>query len=256
MALTENKGLKNSFLRSLFFFIRFMMQRETVADYTRRMNRNSARLKFWFGREGVMRSGFLIGLILCWVGAVEAQSTGPSTDAPDLAIVKYSWMKDRLNWQGDPFGGTVENFDDIRRRMVDQRRMERARGEGKTGEAAKIEREMRSEQVLKARAPKPPRYAFSYSLSVKNTGAKTIKEIDWDYVFFDAVTGAELGRREFTAVEKIVTGKRKQLTFLITSPPTQSISVHALDKKERNGLTEQVVIMRVLYEDGSVWKRP
>jgi hypothetical protein len=164
-------------------------------------------------------------------------------------------MKDRLNWEGDPFGGTVENFDDIRRRMVDQRRMERARGEGKTGEAAKIEREMRSEQVLKARPPQPARYAFFYNLSVKNTGAKTIKEIDWDYIFLDAVTGAELGRREFTAVEKISAGKSKQLTFLVSSPPTQTISIHALNKKERDGITEQVVIVRVLYEDGSVWKR-
>ncbi len=203
-----------------------------------------------------MRSSFLIVLILCWGGAVRAQSAAPSADAPDLAIVKYSWMKDRLNWQGDPFGGTVENFDDVRRRMVDQRRMERARGEGKTGEAAKIEQEMRSEQVLKARAPKPPRYVFSYSLSVRNTGEKTIKEIDWDYVFLDAATGQEQGRREFTAVEKISAGKTKQLNFLITSPPTQSISVYALEKKERNGLNEQVIIMRVLYEDGSVWTRP
>ena len=203
-----------------------------------------------------MRSSFLIFSILCLTGIVQAQSPAASTGPPDLAIVKYSWMKDRLNWEDDPFGGTVENFDDVRRRMVDQRRMERARGEGKTGEAAKIEQEMRSEQVLKARAPKPARYAFSYSLSVRNTSAKTIREIDWDYVFFDAVTGAELGRREFTAVEKISPGKNKQLTFLITSPPTQSISVHALNKKERDGLNEQVVIMRVLYDDGSVWKHP
>lgn len=201
-----------------------------------------------------MRICFLVVLILCLEGTMQAQSAAPSTGPPDLTIVKYSWMKDRLNWQGDPFGGTVENFDDIRRRMVDQRRIERARGEGKTGEAAKIEREMRSEQVLKARPPKPPRYAFSYSVSVKNTGPKAIKEIDWDYVFFDAVTGLELGRREFTGVEKISPGKSKELTFLITTPPTQSISVHALDKKERNGITEQVVIQRVLYEDGSVWR--
>ena len=203
-----------------------------------------------------MRSSFLIVLFLCFGGAVQAQSSTPSANAPEVLIVKYSWMKERLNWEGDPFGGTIENFDDVRRRMVDQRRMERAKGEGKTGEAAKIEREMRSEQILKSRPPKPPRYAFSYSLSVKNTGLKAIKEIDWDYVFFDAVTGAELGRREFTAVDRISAGKSKQLNFLVPMPPTQSISIYALNKKERDGLTEEVVIMRVLYEDGSVWTRP
>ena len=35
-----------------------------------------------------------------------------------------------------------------------------------------------------------------------------------------------------------------------------AVSVHALDKRERAGLNEQVVLVRVLYEDGTVWQRP
>lgn len=199
-------------------------------------------------------------LLLCaCAGAAGAQSpaaAAPAQSPPDVEIVKHSWSKDRIDWEADPFGGPVENFADVRRRIADQRRLERARAGGVPGEASKIEREMRSEQVIKSRPPKPPRYAFSYKLSIKNTGAKTIKEIDWDYVFLDAATGQELDRREFTGVEKIGPGKTKELAFLAPTPPTQTISVHSLGKNEREGLREQVVVVRVLYADGTVWQRP
>lgn len=193
--------------------------------------------------------------------AARAQSP-PGSAAPAAApphgveVVKYSWSKDRIGWESDPFGGPVETFDDIRRRQADQRRVDRARASGNSAEAAKVEREMRSEQVIKSRPPRPPRYAFTYKLSVRNAGAKAIREIDWDYVFLDASTGEELGRREFTGVERIAPGKSREMSFLNPTPPTNRISAHALGKNERDGLREQVVVVRVLYEDGTVWQRP
>lgn len=78
---------------------------------------------------------------------------------------------------------------------------------------------------------------------------------DWDYVFFDAATGAEVGRRQFTGLEKISPGKTKELTFQVSSPPAQTISVYSLDKNERRGLSEAVVLVRVAYADSSVWLR-
>ncbi|HEX8688387.1 MAG TPA: hypothetical protein VF654_17870, partial [Pyrinomonadaceae bacterium] len=103
-------------------------------------------------------------LLLCaGAGAARAQSPAPAAAAPHgLAVVKHSWSKERINWEGNPFGGTIENFEDMRRRMADQRRVERARASGNVGEAAKVEREMRAEQVIKSRPPAPPRYSFLY----------------------------------------------------------------------------------------------
>lgn len=206
-----------------------------------------------------MKTLFLCLVFLCPAAAALAQSPAAAGQAqdgpPDVTILKQSWTKERINWEGDPFGGTVENFDDIRRRMVDQRRMERARASGNVGEASKVEREMRAERIIKERPPAPPRYAFHYKASVRNDGAKVIKEIDWDYVFSDAATGQELDRREFTGVEKINPGKVKELSFIVPTPPTKTISAHALDRKERDGLVESVVVVRVLYADGTVWER-
>ena len=196
----------------------------------------------------------LIALTLALGSGVAAQSPAPSTD-PSVAIVKYSWAKERIAWEGDPFAGAFESFEDVRRRAVDSRRLERARGSGNIGEAAKVEREIRAEQVIKARPPKPARYSFVYKVEIKNNTDKAIKEFDWDYVFFDAATGAEVGRRQFTGVEKIGPGKSKELTFQVSSPPAKTISVYALDKNERRGLSEAVVLVRVAYTDGSVWLR-
>lgn len=43
---------------------------------------------------------------------------------------------------------------------------------------------------------------------------------------------------------------------MLSAPPTHSISVYSLDRKERIGFDEQVVIVRVKYSDGSVWQVP
>ena len=203
-----------------------------------------------------MRTLLLCLLIVCSGAAAVCAQTTPEPTASGVEVVKYNWSKERINWEGDPFGGPVESFDDMRRRRVDERRVERARASGNIGEAAKVEREMRAERVIKERPPAPPRYAFSYKVSVKNTGAKTIKELDWDYVFTDASTGQELDRRQFTGVEKIAPGKSKELAFLVPTPPTKTISAQSLNKRERDGLKEQVVIVRVLYDDGTVWQLP
>ncbi|HEX8286191.1 MAG TPA: hypothetical protein VF588_22715 [Pyrinomonadaceae bacterium] len=198
-----------------------------------------------------------LALALCGAARAQAPAPAPADAAapPDVVVLKYGWAKERLNWQSDPFAGTNETFDDVRRRLVDQRRAERARASGNTAEAAKVEQEMRSEQVIRSRPPAPPRYAFRYKISIRNSGPKAIREIDWDYVFTDAATGEVLGRREFTGVERIAPGKEKELNFLTVSAPAGRISLQSLNKKERDGMTEQAVVVRVLYEDGTVWHR-
>lgn len=196
----------------------------------------------------------LISLVLALSSGVFAQAPTPSTD-PSVALTKYSWSKERINWEGDPFAGAFESFEDVRRRAVDARRLERARGSGNIAEAAKVDEQIRAERVIKSRPPKPARYVFVYKVGIKNDSDKTITEFDWDYVFFDAATGAEIGRRQFTGVEKIGPGKSKELTFQVSSPPAKTISIYALDKHERRGLTEAVVLLRVAYADGSVWLR-
>jgi hypothetical protein len=174
--------------------------------------------------------------ILFTVSVACAQTTTASQPS-HLQVVKYSWSKDRIAWDKAPFGRRTE-ISDVRSR----------RG------SILEEREAREQKAGQEKPAEPPRYVFDYKLTVVNAGSKAIKEIEWDYVFTDEATGEELGRREFTSVEKIGAGKRKELSVMISKPPTRRISAYTLGKNEREGLREQVMIVRILYDDGTAWQ--
>lgn len=188
-----------------------------------------------------------------------AQTPSAPSGASEVELVKFSWSKERLNWEQNPFGGPNENFHEMQFRSRSEKRVSDAKRAGNSAEISKLEKDARADAAIIQAARQnvaPPRYFFLYRASVKNTSAKAIEEIDWDYVFFDAATGEELDRRQFTSVQNIGPSKSKELSFTLTTPPTKRISVHALDKKERFGIGEQVVIVRVKHADGSEWRLP
>jgi hypothetical protein len=195
----------------------------------------------------------LVLLSLLLLGSVaNAQS---ATDLP-IEVVKYSWSKERLNWEGNPFGGPNENFHQMQFRSRSEKRVSDAK-RSNSPEVGKFEKEAKTDAAIVENANQnsaPPRYYFMYRASLKNLSTKQIKEIDWDYVFVDAATGEELDRRQFTSVQNIGPGKQKELTFTLPTPPTRRISVYSLDKKEGLGIAERVIIVRVTYADGSVWE--
>ena len=165
-------------------------------------------------------------------------------DRPEIEIVKYSWAKERIAWESNPLSATVENADQVRDRVRSERRVTSALEE-RANKATKEEQKKPTE---------PPRYVFNYKLVIQNDTKKAIKEIDWDYLFTDDSSGELLGRREFTSVEKIGAGKKKELSVRVSSPPTHTISVYKLGENEGTGLKQTIVILRILYEDGTQWK--
>lgn len=202
--------------------------------------------------KAILRSSLLL-----LVGfASNAQTPAPRVDTAEVEVIKFNWSKERINWDQNPFGGPVENFHEMQFRARAERRASDAKRVN-SPEASKLEKDARTDAAIiqAERYQKgPPRYAFLYRTSIKNTSEKTIKEIDWDYIFLDASTGEELGRRQFTSVQNIGPSKSKELSFMLPTPPTQRISIYALDKKERIGIGERVVILRLKYSDGSVWQ--
>lgn len=187
-----------------------------------------------------------------------AQEPSSSTAVAEVEVVKFSWSKERLNWEQNPFGGPNENFHEMQFRARSEKRVSDAKRSGTGGQQATAERDAKVDAAIiqAARQPSgPPRYYFIYKASVRNSSNKPITEIDWDYVFIDAATNQELGRHQFTSVKTIAPGKSKELSFSLSAPPTRRISVHALNKQERSGIADQVVVVRVKYADGSVWQQ-
>lgn len=197
-----------------------------------------------------MRVMIVLLTFLFLAGTANAQSD------PGLELVKFSWSKERLHWERNPFGGPNENFHQMQFRARSEKRVSDAK-RSNSPEVGKFEKEAKADAAIVASANQnsaPPRYYFIYRASMKNLSPKPIKEIDWDYVFLDAGTGEELDRRQFTSVQNVAPGKQKELSFTLSTPPTRRVSVYALDKKERAGITERVVIVRITYADGSVWE--
>src|SRR5215218_187605 len=196
------------------------------------------------GSSSVKIRGLLF-LVMLAAGVVCAQE--PS----GVEVVKANWSKIRIGWERDPFGGPLENFDEMRSRARNERRVaqgggERARREAKADEA----------NLAKQREKNPPRYYFIYKTKLKNNHTAEITQIDWDHVFYERGTENELGRQQFTSDEHIGPGKTKELTVTTTSPPTRTVSITSLNLEERERFSEKIILIRVQYADGRVWQSP
>ena len=202
---------------------------------------------------------FLILPLLFVITAISspAQSSDQSSKSPSLDVIRFSWSKERIGWERDPFSGPIENFQEVQARTRNERRIQDAkRGGGPEVDKIKTEAKADAANIATQHKTTPARYVFMYKVTVKNSSSKTIKSIDWDYVFFDRATESELGRREFTSDEKVSPGKSKELTVVISKPPTQTISLTSLNSNERDGMLERVSLVRIEYTDGTVWQRP
>ena len=186
-----------------------------------------------------------LGLItITLLGALTVCAQQPS----DVEVVKASWGKIRIGWERDPFGGPLENFDEMRSRARNERRI--AQG---GGERAKREARADDANLAKQREKSPPKYYFIYKTKLKNNSTSAITQIDWDYVFLERGTENELGRQQFTSDEQIGPGKTKELTVTLTSPPTKTVSVTSLNLEEHDRFSERIELIRVQYADGRVW---
>jgi len=200
----------------------------------------------------------VLGIWLALTATVGMAQSPPAAPNPSrVDVVRFSWSKERIGWEGDPFSGPIENWDETRARTRNERRIEDAK-RGGSSEIDKIKREAKADAANIAAQHKETRsrYVFIYKTTVKNLSDKPIKSIDWDYIFFDRATESEIGRREFTSEEKISPGKSKELIVTLSKPPTQTVSVTSLNTKERDALIERVVVVRIDYADGTFWQLP
>jgi len=199
-----------------------------------------------------MKPAAILLVLLC-AGVVCAQQQQSNVA---VEVVKFSWSKERIGWERDPFGGPIENFDETRARQRNEKRIEDAKRGGNSAEVDRIKREATADAANIAAKHKDSRsrYVFVYKATIKNTSTKVIKSIDWDYVFLERGTENELGRQQFTSEEKISAGKTKELVVTFIKPPTKTISLTALNSNERGTLDGRVVLVRIDYADGTSWQ--
>jgi hypothetical protein len=198
------------------------------------------------------RAVSLLFLLLLGAASVAAQ-TPAATDTlpaapPDLVVLQKKWHSYTRNpaLDADPFD-VNDDFEAERQlqKANEIRNTIRARGsEPREAAPARVSRidHPDSKQIV----------TYVYQVKVKNTGAKTIRVIDWGYTFLDPETQQELGRHPYTTKVKLRPGQDFELIGRSANPQTSTINV----KNAGKALGEQIVIYRVEYDDGSVWQPP
>ncbi|HKZ02440.1 MAG TPA: hypothetical protein VJ180_09390, partial [Pyrinomonadaceae bacterium] len=83
---------------------------------------------------------------------------------------------------------------------------------------------------------------FAYELTLRNLGSKTVSIVEWEYIFTDPETRAEVGRHQFLSEGKISPGERKTLVAYSTSPPTRVVSIRMLAQPDVERFGEKVTI--------------
>ena len=194
----------------------------------------------------------LCSTIVLFVFAVcgSAQTPANKSAEPNVTVVQKKWRIDVRNpkLEKDPV-----------QTMNDRETAERQRKDAIRTNDILAERGMPSETTQVPGAVRDTDRSgitilYVYEIKLRNTGAKRIRKIMWDYVFFEPGTETEVGRRRFISKVNISPGGTGNVVARAAAPPTSTVNARTAGKKPEEQYSEQVVIQRVEYADGSVWR--
>lgn len=113
----------------------------------------------------------------------------------------------------------------------------------------------RIESAAKRDAAAPSGSIFLYMLKLKNLDEKTIKSFIWEYQPVKESAPQNASSRRFLCVEKIKAGDSKTLRIISHLPPSNVVDASVSSSEAKKDFAVDVVINRVEYADGTVWKR-
>jgi hypothetical protein len=189
-------------------------------------------------------------LLFLFATGNSAQALSNPSDLPNVTVVQKKWHMEVHNpaLDKDPVKAMREG-----EQAESERKNADSQSETRTQKG--MPPETRSVPIP---APDPGAHGLSvsyvYEVKVRNTGEKEIRTLTWEYLFLEPGTERELGRRRFESKVSIGPGKIKNLVMRSTSSPTGTVDATTAGKKPQDLYSEQVVIQRIEYADGSVWQ--
>ena len=92
-------------------------------------------------------------------------------------------------------------------------------------------------------------YVFKYDarLTVRNTGERAVKSVEWAHVFYEPATGKELKRYRLQSKQRVAAGETATINKPVFIKPDESTR-HITAGKQR------VLLTRVEFEGGGEWK--
>ena len=158
-----------------------------------------------------------------------AQTSANHQPPDDIKVLEASWH-DGVDWRkpgaGDP-----------------ERQLEQRRGNNQLGPL-----DTESTQIFRAGRD-------AAVVAVRNDGSKTIKAIAYDFIFVNTENSKEWFRYQFRNRATIGAGKTKTLTNTIVDKRLNAFRPPRVDPATGVNSEIRVVINRIEYADGSVWRR-
>jgi hypothetical protein len=202
-----------------------------------------------------MKALKLAVLMILLTGAAAAQGLPTTSDAPDVTVLKISWRwvaprNPQLNE-----ARIFANPDAAARMAVNTARINEANSTREQGIATPPPK-----LLGYPASPDPipvvrPWSGFVYEITVQNNGAKTIRQLRFDYFFTDPRTQVTVGRRQYKSNVKIRPGMTAKLVVRTISRPMGTIDARQAGANRADQSPDQVEIQRIKYADGSVWQR-
>jgi hypothetical protein len=197
-----------------------------------------------------MKSFVMLFFIFAAATLSPAQTATTESRPSDLQIVKMSWKSDSRLAQ-DAYR-EAEDAAAVQPPERAARRVRTTRGERLSG-YDNAERAMREvEEMWPSNGPRINGYL--YQITVRNTGQKKIKAVNWQYIFTDSLDQTIVTRHKFQSRENISPGKEAKLTRFSVVAPTHVINAKAVENNAKESYLEQVLITRIEYADGSIWE--
>jgi hypothetical protein len=194
-------------------------------------------------------------LIILVAGGAAAQVSSTTSVAPDVNVIKISWRRVSGNPRIDQATST-SNPERGLKMAVNRSRINEANSARESGIAPSASPRLLDVPSIPDLPPTVhPWSGFIYEFTIKNTGSKTIRKLVWEYSFTDPATQKTVGRRQFKSNVKILPGAMAKLLARSSRPPIGIINAAKADQNSQDQSPDQMVIQRITYADGSVWKR-
>ena len=197
-----------------------------------------------------MKALFLTFLLALMPVIQQQQQTIVEREEPDMIVTKFNWTKIRLN------GDLIHSAMDPGPSMNEPVRMKPPERPNESQEI-KNRRDMNERRLEMANTTavgesKQPRDPDRYllQLEVKNAGTNVIKNIVWEYQPSAKATDYEL--KQYVCAFKAKPNESKKFELVSEYNPMKVVDADVTMSKEKSG---KVVINRIEYADGSIWKR-
>ena len=173
-------------------------------------------------------------------------------DTAKIEVVKFNWgMYDRqkLVTESAQFGEELSAPPAPATPAGRNTRMREKTVEEQSQDLRKIESD------AKRAAVPAPGNIFLYELKIKNLDEKAIKSFIWEYQLVKQPAPQNASGRRFLCAEKIKAGDSKTFRIISYLPPTNVVDASVSKNESKKDFAVDVVIYRVEYADGTVWKR-